>query len=291
MMSDVKNRNKNNECSKKGEEKLLLLQKELKFLLAEFVKKCNQHNLKYFLFYGTLLGSIRHKGFIPWDDDIDLLMPREDIEKFVELFRDYYSDNAYLDGYNCKHYNSFAPNVRINSNKVYLRQNMNGKETFLPAFLSIWIIDGLPHNLSERKRHIKKVFRKYKLLRLSRSSRQGTLKLKNRPVSEKIAIFLTKLLPIGKLINPRKAAKKFNQLLQKYPINTSESCFIGWNEKGNRIFKTNWFADNLISSFDNIVCKIPVGYKEILELEYGNYLELPPENKRAPSHNIDIKIV
>ena len=269
---------------------LKTLQVELTKMLAEFVSKCEEHNLRYYMFFGTLLGAVRHSGFIPWDDDIDILMPREDVEKFVDLYKDYYSDNAHLDGYNCPHYDSFAPNIRINSNKMMLRQDRNGQKAYVPAFLSIWIIDGLPDDLNKKKRHIKKIFRKYGILRLSRSAVQGTLKI-NRSKKEQILIGINRVFRIGKLFPPRKAAKKFNDTLKKYFWASGKECFIGWNPQENRLFQTEWFKDTTTAEFDGIKVTIPKGYNALLKRLYGNYMELPPEKDRHPIHSTEIIFV
>ena len=267
------------------------LQNELRVMLKEFINCCEQNGLCYYLFYGTLLGAVRHEGFIPWDDDIDLLMPRRDIERFVSLYGQYYSESAHLDGYNCSKYDSFAPNIRICSDKMYLCQRRNGKDEYINAFLSIWIIDGLPDNKVKCKYHLKRVFRKYAFLRLSRSSIQGVRDIAHRSLKERMIIKLNSLLQFGRIISPRYAAKKFNETLKKYPLEQGECCFIGWNPKGKRVFRTEWFQSSIQAKFDGLLCNIPCGYDQILKLEYGDYMKLPPINRQQPSHSLKYVII
>ena len=79
-------------------------------ILDEFNRICNKHNLQYFLSYGTLLGAVRHQGFIPWDDDLDVSMPREDYEKFIEIAEDELNKEYYIDNKNTndKYYLNFT---------------------------------------------------------------------------------------------------------------------------------------------------------------------------------------
>ena len=157
--------------------------------------------------------------------------------------------------------------------------------------MSIWIIDGLPDNEREKKKHIKKVFRKYGVLRLSRSSVQGTLHIDNRSKKERFFIAINRIFRIGKLFPPRKAAKAFNDTLKKYPWNFGKECFIGWNPEENRVFQAEWFEGTTAAEFDGIKVTIPVGYDALLKRLYGNYMELPPLEKRHPIHSTEIKFV
>ena len=99
---------------KKGE--LEKLQKILFEIMDDTVKLCDKHHLTYFLAGGTALGAIRHKGFIPWDDDIDLIMPREDYEKFIKIAIDELDDKYFLDYYKTnKHYYKHHLTIRKNN--------------------------------------------------------------------------------------------------------------------------------------------------------------------------------
>ena len=270
---------------------LQTLQNELKKILIEFRDKCEEKGLRYYLFYGTMLGAVRHKGFIPWDDDVDVLMPREDLDRFVRLFGETYSDTCYLDGYNCSRYESYAPNVRINSRRVFLVSEQNGARRRMNAFISIWIIDGLPQKEWIRKWHLKRIFFHYKILRLSRAAVQGAKEQIKRSRAEKLFLRLNRLVPVGKLIPPKKAAASFNKLLRKYPFDYSEKCFIGWSPRGKRIFERAWFEGGVSAEFCGEQFQIPIGWEGLLNWIYKTPMELPPEDKRRPSHSIEIEIV
>ena len=189
---------------------LKIVQSEILKILKIFDEKCKENNLKYYIFYGTLLGAVRHKGFIPWDDDIDITMPREDYEKFISLYRDEFFRGYYLDGYNCSRYESYSPVFRINSKNVLLRRDKGNKEHWIGAFISIFPMDGLPIDVKERNKHIRKLMIIYALLRASRSSLFGLGNVKNRSIKEKIVIILNKIIKIGKFIPPTRLAEVEN---------------------------------------------------------------------------------
>ena len=275
-----------------GAENLKILQEQLCKMLKEFKEKCDEHGIEYCLAFGTLLGAIRHGGFVPWDDDIDLFMKREDADRFVELFKDYYSEDCYIDGYNCKEYNSFAPNIRINSKHFLLRQDKNGKEAYLPAFLSIFIIDGLPNNKFLRKIQIRRMDFYYNILRVSRSCIQGVPNIKNRSIKDKIFIALNKTFRFGAIVPPRKAAEWFNNAQRKYVLKENNNfVHIDFPGQVNRVVEKSIFDNFIYHDFDGVQHKIPKNYDKLLTIFYGDYMQLPPEEARVPQHGTEFKIV
>ncbi len=211
------------------DEKLRFMQKEIYKILEVFKEKCEENNLRYFLFYGTLLGAIRHDGFIPWDDDIDLAMPRPDYEKFISLFKEHFTDDYYLDGYNCNRYESFSPNFRINDSKLLLRKDKEHQEHYICAFISIWPVDGMVDNKFIQKLSVYRRRFRYGLLRAARSSRNGLDKGLNRSAKEKFFVGINRVFKLGKLLTPGKAAAHFNKLCMKYDYDKSPYCQVGYD--------------------------------------------------------------
>ena len=269
---------------------LKIVQSEILNILEIFDEKCKENNLKYYIFYGTLLGAVRHKGFIPWDDDIDITMPREDYEKFISLYRDEFFRGYYLDGYNCSRYESYSPVFRINSKNVLLRRDKGNKEHWIGAFISIFPMDGLPIDVKERNKHIRKLMIIYALLRASRSSLFGLGNVKNRSIKEKIVIILNKIIKIGKFIPPARLAEKYNRLASQYNIENSKFVYICYDGQSS-IFPRSLFDDTVDIEFEHNKYHAPAGYDELLTLYYGDYMTPPPLSEQSPAHSTDIKIM
>ena len=116
-------------------------------LLKQFLKICDKHNLKYYIIGGTLLGAIRHKNFIPWDDDIDVAMPRKDFDIFLKVANNELKDNYKLSTYfNNKEHRYYLPKlVDLNTTIMEKRYEKINKETHV--FIDIFPIDGTPNNI------------------------------------------------------------------------------------------------------------------------------------------------
>lgn len=269
---------------------LKIVQLEILNILKIFDEKCKENNLKYYLFYGTLLGAVRHKGFIPWDDDIDITMPRDDYEKFISLYKNKFSHGYYLDGYNCSKYESYSPVFRINSENVLLRRDRGNKEHWIGAFISIFPMDGLPMDVKERNKHIRKLMIIYGLLRASRSSLFGLGNVQNRSIKEKIAIIFNRIIKIGKVIPPARLAEKYNRLASQYGVENSEFVYICYDGPSS-IFPRRLFDDIVNIEFEDEKYCAPAGYDELLTLYYGDYMTPPPLNEQSPAHSTDIKIM
>lgn len=262
-----------------------ILQEESRKCLKEFIQACEENKLNYYLFFGSLLGAVRHKGFIPWDDDIDIVMPRKDYDKFITLFGEHFSDDYFLDGFNCSRYLNNQPNCRIDFKHILIRKDKDRGVHYYNAFISLFPIDGIPNNVIMRRIHIYRLKFYYGLLRLSRSYRVGIDKLNKRTVKDKFFIVVSKCLPIGGLLSPQVIVKKYNQVSSKYDYIKKNKCIVSWNFIE---LESHLMVEGVPAVFDDIHCMIPSGWDALLTKFYGDYMILPSEDKRIPHHGYEL---
>lgn len=245
-------------------------------VLVHFINFCEEHNLTYYVSGGTLLGTIRHKGFIPWDDDIDIMMMRDDYDKMLELIRKEKIDSQYkfinpeTDPYFPKAFTRFA----------------NSRTTMIPlkdalykynhgCFIDIFPVDRIPDSESARKPYFKRC-RLYwdLLLALGRyKSNIGTLGL-----SSKKKLFYYLLLPVFALqiITPGRLFKSFNRYASQYnnkPETSNEIATVMFSGANPRcIFQPEDFSETIQMPFESIYVSVPVNYDSILTHAYGDYM-------------------
>ena len=255
-------------------------QKEIQIeLLKELRRICDSNNLIYFLGGGTLLGAIRHKGYIPWDDDIDVMMPRKDYESLLKIFdKDCKENHKILTYINTKdYYYSFAKIVDTNT---FLKEGGLRPIETLGIYIDVFPIDFLPDD--EEK--IKKIFKKYSLVyktigmyKISDISK--VTKNKVKLFSKRIVLCFVKTFNITP-----KVLKKLDRLAIKYE-NTSKVACISGRYAEKEIMPRKFIEDYILADFEGEKYKIPKDYDEYLTKHYDNYMELPPEDKRKTEHN------
>ncbi len=252
-------------------------QLEEKKILDEVVKFLEKNNLRYFLIYGTLLGAIRHKGFIPWDDDIDIAMPRPDYDKLQRILKESNSilnDNLHFHSLELNNLN--MPFTKVYNYSINIEDwRYNDKyEKYL--WIDIFPIDGLP---SDDKK-VQKMFKKAVKWRKSLMYRKTVFKflLSNRTFFKNILKIFSKIIFS---IFPSEFASKMIININK--CNYDECDFVGdfvWGNSLKEKMKKEIYEDYIDVEFEGKKYKGLKNYDKYLTQIYGDYMKLPPVEKR-----------
>ena len=246
-------------------------------ILKEIHSFCVDNHLTYFLTGGTLLGAIRHKGFIPWDDDIDVAMFREDYEKFIRAFK---SESGHVRIYSgltdkkCKY--TFAKAIDTNT----LLIEAGDKSAPIGVFVDVFPIDSVCDDLELSKKIVKRnqMWKTLYQLRFVHLNRRRKF-IKN--------LCLACLLPILKLIPNRFFLKLLDRRFKKFECNNN-SVYVAnlcgaWGEKEITL-RAN-FSSTVEVEFEGERFFAPVGYDTFLRNLYNDYMQLPPKEKQVSHHD------
>ncbi|WP_413854061.1 LicD family protein [Candidatus Ruminimicrobium bovinum] len=258
-----------------------LQQVELK-ILEQFINICNKENLQYYVLGGTLLGAVRHKGFIPWDDDIDVAMPRKDYEKFLNVAQKYLSQEYFLQTYisDKEYFLNFAK-IR-NSNTTFIQNCFSKCNMNHGIYIDIFILDYYPINkikclLLNLKNKIF-LFRINEIYNLSKADYSLYKKFCVKSLAKILKIFYPNIYSV--LIKRDilfKSIKKSNLI-------TNYGGLYGKKE----VSPIEWFGKGINLQFENLTVKAPIEYDKYLTQIYGNYMKLPPKEKQISNHPTDI---
>lgn len=254
-------------------------------IYKEVKKICEKHNISYFALGGTCIGAVRHAGFIPWDDDLDIAIPIEQYSTFIRFAKNELpSYLKVVTPFDSKHNDCFFIKV-INTNTTMIESRfMPYPDMYGGVWLDIFPLAGIPKPGKERDSFYKKgIWLEYINKRICRNISNV------HSVNGKIfSFFLSplKLFPAGFIWNIW-----FSEL-KKHLI--CESDFTGhvWEEKMLRLtFPIDYFKDYVDLPFENTVMRCPIGYHEYLTQVFGNYMQWPPENSRNSGHDFDEGII
>lgn len=245
-------------------------------VLRYFANFCDNNNVHYMLAYGTLLGAVRHKGFIPWDDDVDVMMLREDYNKFISLFKnDSHPYYKFISMHTNRDY--FAPLAKLYDDRTLVMQEY-GQIEKVPygIYIDIFIVDRLPDNIQEAASFYKRSQRLRKAWGLS--VRKFSTPSRNM-VRKLLSIIL--MLPC-KVMGFRLFLKKYDELACKYSGKfTSHGGVVIYGEGLKKEYLPISLFENLVDSqFENDLFKIPQQSEVYLAQMYGDYMKLPKEEDR-----------
>lgn len=244
---------------------------ELQILLS-FDAFCKEKRLKYYLAGGTLLGAIRHKGFIPWDDDIDVCMPRKDYLKFVKSFDGH---NEHLEVHSNLKGNFGAPFAKIVDTRTRIDSKYVQNDIDTHLWIDVFPIDGLPKDLAK----VKKIYNKcdfYRTLLLLTDAKLGEGTTAFRKYSKYI------LKPVARIYGKERCIESIERIAARYFYDDSEYVgAITWGlyGAGERMLKSE-FEQAVEVEFEGYKFPAFSCWDSYLKGLYGDYMQLPPVNQR-----------
>lgn len=241
---------------------------------------CRREGIRYWLAYGSLIGAVRHQGFIPWDDDLDIYMPRPDYERFLACFDGHAAELA--------PYVAIKPEVGLRrpflitrvSNPEFKMVGEYGDEVDeLGTFVDIYPLDGLANSSEEARRREQAA---HKLTLKYMQANNFDCYNRGNGVLKRFAKRVQSVL-VGR---PEKYQEQLNELCREYAFDDSKLCYaLAWVATSEIfIYDRSWFDATVRMKFEDMEAPVPVGYDELLTCEYGDYLRIPPQAERVGHH-------
>jgi len=230
-------------------------------LLKEIDRFCTANGIRYFMAFGTLLGAVRHKGYIPWDDDTDVCMPRPDYERFMKEYMNNDTYSVYTFHSDKNYFYTFGR----------IRDNRQGNKKLAGVCVDIYPIEGLPQNENELSDHVLNVekIRKKEMVLTRWYSRFNRYHL---------SFFNIILRPLI-----YKNACKMENVIMKYDYESSKNVSALSTIVKNVIPK-DYYGKGIKLEFENELFMAPNKTIEWLTNVYGDFMKLPPVEKRTPNH-------
>ena len=255
------------------------LQQKILNIANEVKRICEKNSLRYYLDFGSLLGAVRHKGFIPWDDDIDFCMPRADYEKFIELCKTELQPEFALRSLEEEKYIYYF--IKIDDKSTTLIEDFNKSSGYKGGvYVDIFPLDVLPDSRLKRKIYIMRC--KYLYLRASLALVDFS--------GKHYTWYKRIIINLFKHSNGKKYLFKLNKLLKKYEYKFNDAKIVSSDILHNKPVLKAVFDEQAIYQFENFQFRSVKNYDVYLTELYGNYMQMPPVEKRISNHYFDLDL-
>ena len=260
------------------------LQEAVLRIFKVFAMICGRHGLRYYAAYGTALGAVRHHGFIPWDDDLDVAMPREDYNRFVRVVSEELPpDMKFLRGgetfyapVSCGRLLDVRTGV-VDELRAVTKLNLPD-----PPFVDVFILEGMPEGMRSFRRW-QRESRLWRVCQLYRYPHSGChVSFRKRLAARIVGICLN--WRYRKTVDNEDMMRVFDELASQFEGSkyVVEPNFFRMKEE--RLLEWPLFETARMIPFEDTQMRVAANVEEILRRYYGDYMQLPPEKDRVPTH-------
>lgn len=265
------------------EKKELLVQ-----ILDKFLRFCKDNNLKCYLIAGTLLGAVRHNGFIPWDDDVDVMMPIDDFNRLMRITQNGKIDERYTISTPENNSLHMWPFIKVCDSKTVLtetgvvdRKHVEQQKKYYGVYIDVFPAYGLPNDEEERKAF-------QKALSMLHKNDIYAVRVMNRRKTDSYLLYTVRKIAYWFYRIPYRIkgnhyyVSETLRLINKYPLEESKyyGFDIGIVPDCRAHSLTTYLSEETTLKFETLTCPVLKEYDKILSNQYGNYMQLPPENER-----------
>ena len=253
---------------------------ELKRIQVEILDQvhsfCKNNEITYYLSSGSLIGAIRHKGYIPWDDDIDIYMPRLDYERFLSIYKD--DSNSYRVRSlrtDASYSLAYAKVERVGTKLIERVDN----PLDIGVNIDIFPVDGVPDDLTQRKKY----FSKIQSIRNRMIFKDVSLSFRHRGLLKNIVLLLGKVCLLNRSL--RSLAEDLDAMIDKSLNDSNFVCNLVMGNGINSIFRRESLGGIIQVEFEGKRYDTMLGYDDYLTKTYGDYMKLPPTALRVSHHS------
>lgn len=264
------------------------VQQKILEIFTEIDRICVKHNLRYYAIGGTCLGAVRHQGFIPWDDDLDIAMPEKDFKAFMSIAPRELPPNLELLSFDKLLYERVGFFAKVHDiNTTFIENYQNGTASnYSGIYVDIMPLSGMPSNNVRRIFFCKLIVL---LLRLN-EKKQRPFGIHRTLGGKMLWLFMR---PVNCLVNQDFYINLWKKLISKYRFDDSQYTGYIWSlrlAKMKLVFKTDWFGDYVLLPFETTSMRCPCDWNAYLTCHFGDYMKLPP-TKEQESHCSEFGIV